>query len=187
MKLFPSAVRRSLTALAGGAILSLVVGAGPSAIAAPAGDPAAGIPAVTTALPNLAKTLIFAGWQSYCNRYERMEHAVVLSAAKAQVKVVTCNYTTGGTKIPFGVDTTLTLTLDGKAVATAAVKAADTVVTFDVNIAGIAEGWYRASVDRAGPVVVGPGLQRVRAQGRGGAAGSLDAGDHRQSRTDFRG
>ena len=88
---------------------------------------------------------------SYCNRYERMEHAVVLSAGKTQVKVFTCNFTTGGTKIPFGVDTMLTLTLDGKAVATAAVKAADTAVTFDVNIAGIAEGWYRASVTGLDP------------------------------------
>ncbi len=63
----------------------------------------------------------------------------------------TCNFTTGGTKIPLGVDTMLTLTLDGKAVATAAVKAADVAVTFDVNIAGMAEGWYLASVTGLDP------------------------------------
>ena len=45
----------------------------------------------------------------------------------------------------------LTLTLDGKAVATAAVKAGRRGVTFDVNIAGIAEGWYRASVTGLDP------------------------------------
>ena len=151
MRLFASVVHRSLAALAGGAMALLIASGVPSAIAAPAADPAAGIPAVTTALPNLAKTLVFVGWMEHAGRYDRMEHAVVLSAGKTQVNVFTCNFTTGGTKIPFGVDTTLTLTLDGKAVATAAVKAADTSVNFDVNIAGIAEGWYLASVTGLDP------------------------------------
>ncbi len=109
---------------------------------------------------------------SYCDRYDRMEHAVILSAGKSQVKAFTCNFATGGTKIPFGVDTTLTLTLDGKAVATAAVKAADVAVTFDVDITGIAEGWYMASVTGLDGIVVGPGLRCLRAQGRGRAAAS---------------
>ncbi len=123
----------------------------PSAIAAPAGDPAAGATPVTTALPNLAKALFFGGWMNYCNRYERAEHAVVLAPGKTQVNLFTCNFTNGGTKIPLGVNTMLTLTLDGKAVATAAVKAVDTAVTFDVNIAGLAEGWYLASVTGLDP------------------------------------
>ena len=70
----------------------------------------------------------------------------MLSPGKSQVKASTCNFTTGGAPIPLGVNTTLTLTLDGTTVATAAVKAADVAVTFDVDLTGIAEGWYLASV-----------------------------------------
>ena len=88
---------------------------------------------------------------SYCDRYDRMEQAIVLGPGKTQVNVFTCNFAANGTKIPLGVDTMLTLTLDGKAVATAAVKAADVAVTFDVNIAGLAEGWYLASVTGLDP------------------------------------
>ena len=110
-----------------------------------------------------------------------------MSAGKTQVNVFTCNFTTGGTKVPFGVDTTLTLTLDGKAVATAAVKAADTAVTFDVNIAGLAEGWYLASVtglDRSWSVLDYGVYVR---KGAVAQPQCMDAGDHRQSRTYFRG
>ena len=146
MRLVSSAMHWFLTALVRSAILFMIATGVPSATAAPSADPSAGAMPVTSALPNLAKALVFGGWLSYCNRYERMEHAVVLGAGKTQVDVLTCNFTNGGTKIPFGVDTTLTLTLDGKAVATAAVKAADVAVSFAVDITSIAEGWYRASV-----------------------------------------
>ena len=146
MRLLSSIVHRFLAALARAAMLFILAGAGLSALAAPAADPAAGALPVTTALPNLAKALLFGGWMGYCNRYERNERAVVVSVGKTQVNLFTCDYTAGGTKVPLGVNTTLTLTLDGKAVATTAVKAADVAVTFDVNIAGLAEGWYRASV-----------------------------------------
>ena len=146
MRVFTTAMHPFLTALMRGAILFIIAIGVPSAIAAPSADPSGGALPVTSALPNLAKTLVFGGWMSYCNRYERMEHAVVLSAGKTQVNVLTCDIANGGSKIPLGVDTTLTLTLDGKAVATAAVKVADVAVTFNVDITGIAEGWYRASV-----------------------------------------
>jgi hypothetical protein len=146
MRLLSSTTHRFLTALACGAILFIIATGVPFAVAAPSADPSAGPIPVTTVLPNLGKTLLFRGWMSYCDRYDRMEQAVVLSPGKTQVNGFTCDFTTGGTKIPFGVGTTLTLTLDGMAVATAAVTAADVTVTFNVDISGIAEGWYMASV-----------------------------------------
>jgi hypothetical protein len=107
--------------------------------------PAAPVMAQTT-VPNLAKAVLSSGWMSSCNRYERMQGVIVLSGSKAQVRVYTCNFTTGGTYIPFGADLTLTLTFDGTAVASTAVKSGDSKVTFDVDLGGIAEGWYMASV-----------------------------------------
>jgi hypothetical protein len=88
---------------------------------------------------------------SYCNRYERLQSVIVVTAAKPQVKAFTCNFRAGGVKIPFGVDTTLTLTLDGKPVATADVKPNDNTVTFDVNLAAVPEGWYLASIKGLDP------------------------------------
>ena len=102
MRLFSSAVRHFLTASARGAILFIIAMLVPSAVAAPSADPSGGALPVTTALPNLAKTLFFGGWMSYCDRYERMEHAVVLSAGKTQVNVFACNFATGGAAIPLG-------------------------------------------------------------------------------------
>lgn len=108
-------------------------------------SPPGGAP-VSTKMVNLGKALFFRGWMGYPNRYERLERAAVLSGGKAQVTVFTCNFATGGAAIPFGADAALTLTLDGKVVAAAAVKASDVAVTFDVDLTGIADGWYMASV-----------------------------------------
>ncbi|MFO1412770.1 MAG: hypothetical protein U1F10_02450 [Burkholderiales bacterium] len=102
--------------------------------------------AVTSRTPNTAKLLAFRDWMSSCDRYERMEHITPLRAGSSQVKLYTCNMQTGGTAVPFGADTTLTLTLDGTPVATAAIKAADTAVTFNVDLSTLGEGWYMASV-----------------------------------------
>src|SRR5215207_7612347 len=81
--------------------------------------PAAPVMAQTT-VPNLAKAVLSSGWMSSCNRYERMQGMIVLSGSKGQVKVYTCNFTTGGTYIPIGADLTLTLTFDGTPVASTA-------------------------------------------------------------------
>ncbi|MCC6194688.1 MAG: choice-of-anchor D domain-containing protein, partial [Burkholderiales bacterium] len=102
--------------------------------------------AVSTITPNMAKTLVFNGWMSYPDRYERMQHAVILSGSSNKVRLFTNDFVRGGVGVPFGADLALTLTFDGKSVATASVKAADKAVAFDVDLSGLAEGWYLASV-----------------------------------------
>lgn len=97
-------------------------------------------------MPNVYRAVVFSGWMSYCNRYERMQKATVITAAKPQVKVFTCNFGAGGVAVPFGVATTLTLTLDGTPVASAAVKPTDSSVTFNVDINAVPENWYQASI-----------------------------------------
>src|SRR6185436_11390830 len=124
--MFLASARRFSIAVSTTVFLAAAMGIMP-VIAAPPANPFPG-PTVTSELMNLKKTLAFRGWMTSCDRYERQEGAVVLSAGKAQVKAFTCDYTTGGTPIPFGVSTTLTLTLDGKPVATAAVNASDSAV-----------------------------------------------------------
>jgi hypothetical protein len=106
---------------------------------------------VSTSIPNLSKAVAFTGWMSFCNRYERQQSATVITPAKPQIKAYTCNMTTGGSPVPFGVNTTLTLTLDGTPVATAAVKAADTSVTFNVNLNAVPEDWHLASIKGLDP------------------------------------
>ena len=122
-------------------VLLLVSNALAPALAAPASPTT-----VSTSIPNQYRTVLFTGWMGYCNRYERMQKAMVVSAAKPQVKAFTCNLGVGGAPIPFGIATTLTLTLDGTPVASTAVKATDTSVTFNVDINAVTENWYRASI-----------------------------------------
>ena len=123
-------------------VLLIASSALPPVLAAPSSPSAA----VSTSVPNVNKAVLFAGWMSYCNRYERMQSAMVVTAAKPQVKAFTCNLGAGGVPVPFGVDTTLTLTLDGTPVASTAVKAGDTAVTFNVDINAVGENWYLASI-----------------------------------------
>jgi hypothetical protein len=101
---------------------------------------------VSTSVPNLSKAVAFTGWMSFCNRYERQQSATVVTAAKPQIKAYTCNMYAGGAPVAFGVNTTLTLTLDGTPVAASAVKATDTSVTFNVNLDAVPENWYLASI-----------------------------------------
>ena len=117
-----------------------------SALAPPLAAPASPSHRVDDSLPNVNRAVVFTGWMSYCNRYERMQTAMVVSAAKPQVKAFTCNLGVGGAPIPFGIATTLTLTLDGTPVASTAVKASDTSVTFNVDINAVPENWYQASI-----------------------------------------
>jgi len=114
--------------------------------AAPSAMPQSGVVPIASTFVNLGKTLYFRGWMRSTNRYDRMESVVILSGKKAKLTASTCNFAAGGVDIPFGIDTPLTLTLDGTIVAIAAVKASDVEVTFDVDLTGIAEGWYMASV-----------------------------------------
>ena len=113
-----------------------------------AAPPSASSSVISTPV-QLSRALVFLGWMSYCNRYERQESVIVISPGKSQVKAFTCNFASGGAYIPFGADTTLTLTFDGTPVATAAVKAADTAVTFNVDLTYVNEGWYMASITGA--------------------------------------
>ena len=140
--MYRSSLRRSVTALLSSFLLTVVGLHGSPATAAPS----SGGSVFASTSVNLGQTLVFLGWMSYCNRYERQESVIVISPGKSKVKAFTCDFTTGGTSIPFGVDTTLTLTFDGTPVATAAVKAADTAVTFDVDLTAVNEGWYMASI-----------------------------------------
>jgi filamentous hemagglutinin family protein len=137
---------RFFFALCGALVFFVALALTQAAGAAPPPNPSSTVTPVTTAVTNIARTLFIRGWMDYCDRYERLENVVILSAGQAQIKALTCDFTTGGTAVPFGVDTTLTLTFDGVPVATAAVTASDSSVTFNVDLTSIPEAWYMASV-----------------------------------------
>ena len=134
--------------------------------AAPSLDPAAtGVPTVKSTQVNLGKTLFFRGW---------MVPATATSGTKARSSLRRESRrsrrspaTSQPAALPSRSASTprFTLTLDGKPVATAAVKASDVEVTFNVDLTAIAEDWYLASITGLEQFVGGPRLRHLRAQG----------------------
>lgn len=100
---------------------------------------------------NPAKTLMLPGFMRAslgydAGRYDRFQKRCVVSGARASLTATTNNFAAGGSRVPFGAALPLTLTFDGKAVASKTVAATDTLATFDVDLAPLAEGWYQTSV-----------------------------------------
>jgi hypothetical protein len=82
------------------------------------------------------------------DRYDRFQEPVILTGSTARLTVTTRNIASGGARIPFGFALPLTLTFDGRAVATATTVTEASSVSFDVQLANLS-GWYRTSVTGA--------------------------------------
>lgn len=107
-------------------------------------------PVITTItripLTNAAKAVCFSGWLNFPNRYQRFENATIVSAQSPTVTVLTCNFTSGGSAVPFGAPLTLQLKFDGIVVDTRTVAANATSVTFAPDRTLVPEAWYMATV-----------------------------------------
>ena len=110
-----------------------------------------GLGVISSKPVNLAKTVIMQGFMGIAagydpGRYERQQHACILSGASGKFLVMTNDFAAGGASVPFGAPATLTLLFDDKPVATKSVAATEKIAEFAVALTNIAEGWYRTTI-----------------------------------------
>ena len=105
-------------------------------------------PTVEFKTVNTSRSIVVTGYYDG-ERYDRFQHQRVLAGAGVKLSCQTRDFASGGSIPPFGFAGPLTLTFDGKAVATTNVTADQNTATFNVDLTQIAEGHYFTDVTGA--------------------------------------
>ena len=121
-------------------------GGGATSVIVPPPPPASGLGDISSKPIDMTRALVMQGFMPRPDRYQRDQDVAVLKGnGNALFRVFTVNFAGGGSAIPFGAAATITLTFDGKPVATQNVLATDVDAYFTVDLSTVPEDWYRTS------------------------------------------